>query len=333
MPKVSVCVPVFNVEKFIEPCARSIFEQSLDDLEFIFVNDCSTDNAFSRLREVAADYPHLQDRIHLIEHGSNQGPGAARNTAAQQATGDYIYFPDADDYLAPNMLEKMYCEAITSNSDIILCNIDIINNGKTILSENNDFLPTDNDWLRALLRHAPQALWWRLIKREIWQQASLNTDLRGIVRFEDLLMTIKCHYYASKVSRVKDVLYHKNANEGSVTHTHSRAAVDSAIKIGSMIENFLRSEGTYKRYATDIDRFRYIALIPFIATTDYWNPTEWRMLLKQTVHAAHRIRYIGGLAFTLQIAVTHFLLVKQQDKMAFYVMKTMQWIKKLCQIK
>ena len=88
--KVSVCIPVYGVEKYIERCARSLFEQTLDSMEYVFVDDCSPDNSIEIMQKVLEEYPHRQEQVKIIRHEVNQGVGAARNHAVAACTGNYI---------------------------------------------------------------------------------------------------------------------------------------------------------------------------------------------------------------------------------------------------
>ena len=88
MPKVSVIVPVYGVEKYIERCARSLFEQTLDDIEYIFVDDCSPDRSIEILNQVIGEYPGRKDQVQIIHHASNQGLALARQTGLKAATGE-----------------------------------------------------------------------------------------------------------------------------------------------------------------------------------------------------------------------------------------------------
>ena len=89
--RVSVCIPVYGVEKYIERCARSLFEQTMTDgIEFIFVNDCTKDNSIEILEKVLEEYPHRKEQVKIIHHEKNRGLVAARNTGLEHATGDYI---------------------------------------------------------------------------------------------------------------------------------------------------------------------------------------------------------------------------------------------------
>ena len=115
MPKVSVIVPVYNVEKFIRRCLISIQQQSLDDIEIIVVNDATPDNSMAIVQELAKD----DHRITILNHEKNLGPMCTRETGYMAAIGDYITFCDSDDYMPKDALEKLYSTAVASNADIV----------------------------------------------------------------------------------------------------------------------------------------------------------------------------------------------------------------------
>ena len=96
----SVLVPIYGVEKYIERCATSLFEQTLQDhIEFIFVNDCTKDNSVVKLLNLLKKYPHRISQVKLLEHSRNRGLAASRQTALNHATGDYVLTVDSDDWL------------------------------------------------------------------------------------------------------------------------------------------------------------------------------------------------------------------------------------------
>ena len=107
MMKVSILVPVYGVEKYIEKCAVSLFEQSYEDIEYIFVNDCTPDRSIEVLRGTIARYPQRQKQVVIIDHDVNRGLGAARHTATDAATGELVMHVDSDDYLMPHAVEHL----------------------------------------------------------------------------------------------------------------------------------------------------------------------------------------------------------------------------------
>lgn len=99
MIKVSVIIPVYNVEKYIEHCARSLMEQTLMDIEYIFVDDCTPDHSMEILQRVLTDYPERLESIRIIHHTQNSGLATVRNTGLQIAQGEYIIHCDSDDWV------------------------------------------------------------------------------------------------------------------------------------------------------------------------------------------------------------------------------------------
>src|SRR5574344_2358361 len=111
MPKVSIIIPIYNVEKYIEKCARSLFEQTEEDLEFIFVNDCTRDCSMQILNEVIKDYPSRKNQIKIITNEINQGLPFTHQRGQKEATGEYIIHCDSDDWVDINMYRMLYEKA------------------------------------------------------------------------------------------------------------------------------------------------------------------------------------------------------------------------------
>ena len=121
MSKVSVVVPIYGVEKYIERCARSLFEQTLDDIEFIFVDDCTKDHSICVLEKVLLDYPQRQKQTTIVHHEVNKGLPLARQTGIMMATGDFIAHCDSDDWVDVDVYRQMYDTAINEKADVVIC--------------------------------------------------------------------------------------------------------------------------------------------------------------------------------------------------------------------
>ena len=119
MIDVSVIVPVYNVSGFVERCARSLLDQTLDNVEYIFVDDDSPDNSIDIIRRVVKEYPNRNVRFAIHEY--NKGLPSARNTGLDLCVGEYVFHCDADDYVEKTMLEDMYRAAKQSDADIVWC--------------------------------------------------------------------------------------------------------------------------------------------------------------------------------------------------------------------
>jgi len=105
--KLSVCIPVYKVEAYIEPCARSLFAQTYEDLEFVFVDDCSPDGSVDVIKRVLADYPDRIPQVRIVRHEKNAGLIRARKTALSVATGEIVTHCDSDDWVDPELYAKM----------------------------------------------------------------------------------------------------------------------------------------------------------------------------------------------------------------------------------
>lgn len=122
--KVSVCVPIYGVEKYIRRCAESLFRQTMhSDIEYIFVNDCTKDKSMEVLAQVIDEFPWLHKQIKIVHHEKNKGLAGARNTALKHAEGDYIIHCDSDDMVDKCYCENMYNAAVENNADVSACPI------------------------------------------------------------------------------------------------------------------------------------------------------------------------------------------------------------------
>ena len=115
---VSILVPVYGVEKYIEKCAVSLFEQTCNDIEYVFVDDCSPDNSIGILEEVRKRYPE-RDKVKIIRHDRNRGLAAARKTALMASVGDYVIHVDSDDWVSPDMVATLAEQAMKTGADLV----------------------------------------------------------------------------------------------------------------------------------------------------------------------------------------------------------------------
>ena len=118
MHKVSVIIPVYGVDRFIRRCTESLFNQTLKEVEYIFVNDCTKDGSMDILRDVINAFPDRAEQLTIVEHETNKGLAGARNTGLAKARGEYVFHCDSDDFVEATMLEKMYSAAKSADADM-----------------------------------------------------------------------------------------------------------------------------------------------------------------------------------------------------------------------
>lgn len=175
-PKVSICVPVYNVERLIDRCLNSLVNQTLKDIEIIVVNDCSPDNSM----KIVEKYANKDSRIKIVNHEFNRGLMRARQTAYKIAHGDYICFCDSDDAMEFDAIETMYNLAIESDACIVSADATYIRvDGTYVQYMGNQSLKYGNDaesvYKSLLLNEYAHNLWAKLFKREILQDFDYET--------------------------------------------------------------------------------------------------------------------------------------------------------------
>ena len=216
---VSVILPIYKVEPFIERCVRSLMEQTLEDIEFIFVDDASEDESVNMAKRIVAAYDR---NVRFITHTVNKGLPGARNTGLAEARGEFIYHCDSDDWLEPDMLEKMVKSARENGSDFVYCDFYL----SFADSERYMAQPHFSDKFDALqegvmtgsMKHN---VWNKLIKRKLYTDNDIKSPEAHCKGGEDY-MIVKLLRMAEGVSHVPEALYHYNrTNVNAITKKSS----------------------------------------------------------------------------------------------------------------
>lgn len=218
MPKVSVIVPIYNAEKYIEKCVRSLFEQTLDDIEYIFVNDCTPDNSMQILKNIIEEYPHRKTRIKILNHVQNQGQAGARTTGMKAMTGEFMIHCDPDDWIDLDLYEKMYNKAISENADIVVCDIKWVHYNRIIYNKINIKYNNGNTLLKNYFRNSiGVSLVNKLIKSELIIKYHIYPFV-GINAGEDLNVSLRVFFYSNKIIKIEDTFYYYLQNPKSISH-------------------------------------------------------------------------------------------------------------------
>lgn len=236
MIKVSILVPVYGVEKFIERCARSLMEQTYQNIEYIFVDDCSPDNSIKILNSVLSEYH--RDSVSIIRHEKNKGLGGARRTALFAATGDYILNVDSDDYLETNAVTLLVEEAENTKADIIRMNCYFEwENTRAIYS--GHYCENALQYTLLLLNSTTlPSIWAHLIKKELYYTHNLFPE-ENINMGEDFILVPRLCYYANKIGQVKKALYHYiQTNYSSYTSVFNENKVRSLCTVANTLYDF-----------------------------------------------------------------------------------------------
>ncbi|MGL5568829.1 MAG: glycosyltransferase family 2 protein [Cetobacterium sp.] len=198
-PKISIVVPVYNVEKYLKRCIDSILAQTFKEFELIIINDGASDNSSKILDE----YSKIDERIKVI-HKKNEGCSAARNDGIKLSKAEYIGFVDGDDYIEPKMYEKLYNQIKKNeNVDMIECGVKINN---LLTKEKEIILP----------KVYSSAVWSKLFKLKIIKKYNIYFPMNTYMG-EDLAFIEKYVFVSKDIFYVKEALYNYHLNEGSVS--------------------------------------------------------------------------------------------------------------------
>jgi glycosyltransferase involved in cell wall biosynthesis len=247
--KISVVMPIYNAEDYLKPALDSVVNQTLTDIELICVDDGSTDNSLSIIKE----YQQADERIRILTE-NNAGPSIARNKGLARARGEYVIFLDADDFYEETLLEKLYTLAEEEKLDIAICKFDIYNNRKSkfednIRSDHGEIFSeagvvSKNDYPDIILSCTTGYIWNKLFKREFLAEKELLFDEELRV-FEDTHFVVNALSLADKVGKIHEKLIHHRVYTNQPRNKLFKKYYAQVPVVYAKIKEFLRSHGMY----------------------------------------------------------------------------------------
>ncbi len=218
MLRVTICVPIYRVENYIERCARSLFEQTYDNIEYIFVNDSSPDKSVDVLRKVLLDYPSRKPHVRVINHEQNKGLAAARNTGVRASTGDFILHVDSDDWISKDAIDKIVCKQKEKNADIVEIGTCVYT---TYGTKEVRYIPScDNkiEHIKGILTDKiMHGVVFRFVRSSLYKDFNLS-NIEGANNAEDLYIVPQLIWYSKVIDKIDEPLYYYyNVNNNSYT--------------------------------------------------------------------------------------------------------------------
>ena len=286
---ISIIIPIYNVENYIEECLTSVINQTYKNLEIICVDDCGSDNSVN----ITESFMKKDSRIKLIKHSENMGLPQARNTGIKNSNGKYLFFLDSDDYIKLDIIEKMYNNAIKTNADIVVSNFEAfcreVDNTKSLKKlkktvyniEKNELIQTDVFNFERIFINLPCVSWGKLIKTSFIK----DNDIRFInqkVMYEDNGFHLKLLSNMPLISYIAEQGVYYRIRENSITSKYDekrfkkikteqlKGVIDDAFKyiktettpdIYKKIFYIVKNSNAYKDYFSRwYDIFLYIRL-------------------------------------------------------------------------
>ena len=217
--KISVIIPIYKVEPYIEKCARSLFAQTLKNgIEYIFVDDCSPDRSIEILENTLEESPERKNQVKIIRHTKNQGVGKSRLDGLESATGEYIIHCDPDDWVEQEMYEKMLQKAEEDKADIVICDYIEENEFENKVIKVNASGNQTEILSKIIKGDIHNGLCNKLINRDLYLNYSI-TFQEGQNFWEDTSVVPRLFYVAKKISYLPQAFYNYYKNPQSYTNT------------------------------------------------------------------------------------------------------------------
>lgn len=307
---ISVIVPVYNVEAYLSKCIESIINQTYDDLEIILVDDGSPDKS----GEICDEYAKKDSRIKVI-HKENGGLSSARNAGINAANGDLIGFVDSDDYIHPEMYERMYNAIEKEKADLCMCSFKMVNQFDIVI--NSTVEPIQNEVLSR------EECFVRLFGPIGWQYVTVpmklyKKNLFNSLRFEEGKLhedEFLIHHLFGKcntVVTVSDELYFYVQREGSIMHTKSTMNEICTIEAFFDRYKYLKSCG-YKNLAKTSLYISFGRLFSLLKTG---YPNEFAQVIKKRVKLVHRALITVNVVYAIKLLLGYLLRGKLQKRRA-----------------
>lgn len=239
--KISVIVPIYNIENYVQSCIESILAQTYTNFELLLIDDGSTDNSGNICEEYA-----LKDSRIKVFHKSNGGLTSARNYGLEHASGEWITHIDGDDWIAPNMFEILLKTAVKDKADIVFCDfyfayLDSIKTHKTYNWQKQGF-----DGLADFIISPWTTLWGSIQKRSLYIDNNLLSP-EEIKYCEDFHLITRLCYYSLKISKVEEALYYYRQQSNSIMHNLNSSTMQDELWVYSDIIDFFKGQSVYER--------------------------------------------------------------------------------------
>ena len=303
-PKVSILVPFFNVEKYVGKCVESLFTQTYNNIEYIFVNDCTPDNSLEVINEYVKKYS-IEEKCKIINHNQNQGICQSRNDCLDNATGDYILFIDSDDYIDRDMVELLVKAAIKDNADISGCGYTEEYDDHSIEIPQK-YTNNYNEMLKAITVLTIKGVMWKLlIKRSVVEANNIRfMPEKNMV--DDYLFCCQVFFYSRRFTGVDKCMYHYiqfNPNNYSQRTIYNINHQAEAIR---ETEKFYKENGVYDIVKKELYIRKFIAKKPLIMDKKCIDIIKWREIFPESNDAWKELNFSFANKILFKLAASPF---------------------------
>ena len=276
--RLSVIVPVYNVEKYLKKCLNSLVSQTMDNIEILVVNDGSPDNSEKIIQEYAKKYKNIR-----ALKKKNGGLSSARNYGLQYATGEYVTFVDSDDWVKPEMYEKMYLKAREKDYDIVCSDINYIypDHEESIYTDPKE----DTTNIKDVFIKLYPTVCTKIFKRELFIDNKL--EFKSGVWYEDVELMYRMLPYIKSIGVVHEAYYQYLQREKSITSTVSPKIYDYINNFNGIVD-YYKENGLFDEYHKELE-YAYVRYVyaTFIKTCLAYDKEEYLKAVDEAIKNVH----------------------------------------------
>lgn len=324
-PKVSILIPVYGVESRIERCAISLFEQTYDNLEYIFVNDKTPDKSIEILNEIIKRYPSRANSVKIIEHNKNSGLAVARNTAVENSTGEFVIHVDSDDYLDINAVKLLIEKQKENNTDIVAPEYIIYHSKHSDYWEMPEINNSNIMTIEILKRNTIVSVAGRLIRNSLYKDYGIKA-MENINMGEDYSVSPLLYFYAKRVGSLHKGLYHYDCtNENSYTATFSEQKSNQVWDVITYLENFFNDKGVEYTEALNSGKLSLIVQQMKACSINGNNKIYHNELKNRLTNIDKRLWDDLPIADKIVLYTKNYFTLKLYTKTAFFIKKKIKF--------
>ena len=288
-PLVSILIPIYNVEKYLGKCLDSVFSQTYKNVEFVFVDDCSTDNSYNVLISSIKQNNIPEYKYTIVSHKQNEGIAVSRADCIANAKGEYVQFVDSDDWIEPDMTETLVEATKSSQIDLVGCYFikDFLSGKQTRHSENYSQSCAENLVL-CINYDISTVLWKMLIRRSLFSNFTITPHVDIV---EDYIISVKLYFYANSFAVVDKYLYHYvQYNEGRVSFQTLRS-ITNHIKGVKEVEEFLKTKELISQNISNLLNLRKFNIKSNFLTKNLFDIQAYRTTFPEADKVWRQINY------------------------------------------